>query len=107
MGGLDKGALILRKPVRGPIDYFEDPLRQKGYRPEHDTRDPEVRKWLLLDGQYLQAAADKKLKGILKEHANYLQRCVAEGVPSRARSEPQSKNHGLVRGHEEEPLQKA
>lgn len=30
-----------------PIEYFEDPLKQKGYKPEHDTRDPKVRARLL------------------------------------------------------------
>ena len=30
-----------------PIEVYEDPMRQKGYRPEHDLKDPQVRQRLL------------------------------------------------------------
>ena len=62
------------------------------------------------EGEHLQAAKDGKLRGLSEEHAAYLKTCVEEGVPSRARSVPQrerAKNHGSVRGHEEEMMQKA
>lgn len=61
-------------------------------------------------GEHLAKARDGHLRGLSDNHAAYLKQCVVEGVPSRARSLPnreKAKNHGSVRGHEEEMLQKA
>ena len=45
-----------------------------------------------------------------QNHAAYLRQCVVQGAPSRARTAPvreRAKNHGLVRGYEQELLEKA
>ena len=46
-GGWTKGLEYQGIPCNQPIEYFEDPLRQIGYKPDHDTRDPQVRQKLL------------------------------------------------------------
>lgn len=61
-------------------------------------------------GEHLEKARDGKLKGLSTLHASYLKQCVEQGVPSRAQARPgreKAKNHGSVRGYEEEMLQKA
>jgi hypothetical protein len=61
-------------------------------------------------GEHLEKARDGKLQGLSTLHASYLKQCVEQGVPSRAQARPgreKAKNHGSVRGYEEEMLQKA
>jgi len=61
-------------------------------------------------GEHLAHAKDGKLRGLSQNHAAYLQQCVVQGVPSRARTAPvreRAKNHGSVRGYEQEMLEKA
>lgn len=40
--GWTKGLEYQGIPCNEPIEYFDDPLKQVGYKPEHDTRDAEV-----------------------------------------------------------------
>ena len=61
-------------------------------------------------GEHFQKAKEGALKGLSPLHEQYLKDCVLKGVPSRAKSTPKrekARNHGSVRGHEEEMLQKA
>ena len=45
--GWTKGLQYQGIPCGEPIEYYEDPIQQKGYKPQHDTRDPKVRERLL------------------------------------------------------------
>lgn len=61
-------------------------------------------------GEQLDEAKEGKLQGLSANHAEYLKPSVVHGVPSRARTVPvreKAKNHGSVRGYEEEMMQKA
>ena len=62
------------------------------------------------DGEHLAEAQEGRLRGLSEEHSKYLKACVDEGVPSWATKPPnraKDKNHGSVRGYEQEMLQKA
>ena len=51
-GGAGNGTKACQQagiPALGPVELFEDPVRCKGRRPDHDVRDPEVKSRLLAD----------------------------------------------------------
>ena len=44
-----------------PIEVFEDPMQRKGYRPDHDLKDPQVRKRLLAQARELPGPSSPNL----------------------------------------------